>query len=67
MWFKKYWKDLIKGVLALLTITFAVLGWHFSDAANTSFWSHTWIVLAIISLVVWIVVWVILWTSKRNK
>lgn len=63
--FKKYPKDWLKVLAAVLIGFFAVMGWHFTDVANTPFWWKFWPVLAVICLVAWVGAWIYL--SKKDR
>jgi protein-S-isoprenylcysteine O-methyltransferase Ste14 len=66
-WLSRNWRDVLKTVLLLAVVFFAVMGHHFSDAAGTSFWANTWTVIAIVCLVVWVAGWVFLWSKKPRR
>lgn len=63
----KYGKDILKvgGLIAI--VFFAVMGYHFSDAADTRFWWNFWYILAIACLGFWIVGWVFFWNKTPKK
>lgn len=51
--------------VALLIV--AVMGWHWSDVADTKFWWVFWEVASYISIVALIIMWVIAWTGQNKK
>ena len=61
----KYTKDILKVASAVLLATVAVMGWHWTDTANRTFWWNFWLVAAIVALVGCIAGWVYL--SNRDK
>lgn len=63
--FKKYPKDWLKVLAAVLIGFFAVMGWHFTDVAEKPFWWKFWPVLAVVCLVAWVGAWIFL-KSKDN-
>lgn len=66
-WLKKHWKDLMKIIIALLIVFFAVMGWQFQDDAKTHFWQQAWVWIAVGCLIVWVVVWAILWSNDKRE
>lgn len=63
--FKKYPKDWLKVLLAVLIGFFAVMGWHFEETAKTPFWWKFWPVISVICIVGWVGAWIYL--SKKDK
>jgi divalent metal cation (Fe/Co/Zn/Cd) transporter len=64
-WVKRHRKDLFL-LLAIITgLVIAVMGWHWTDTAETRFWQDTWVILAVACEIVWIVGWFIL--NARDK
>lgn len=63
--FKKYPKDWLKVLAAVLIGFFAVMGWHFTDVAEKPFWWKFWPVLAVVCLIAWVGAWIFL--NKRDK
>ncbi len=64
---KKYWKDLSIGFAVLSSVFFAVMGWHFSEVANTPFWWNFWAGLAIVCIVWICVAWAILYSRGPRR
>lgn len=59
-------KDILLLVSAFLLVIIAVMGWHWTDTANTSFWWNFWIVAAIVSFIACLVGWIII-NNKMKK
>lgn len=66
-WIKKHWKQLMILVLVVMVLTFAVMGWHWTDTAERPGWYNAWPVIAIISLLVWVGAWAYFWTRDKGK
>lgn len=66
-WLRKYRKDIMKVILALIVLVFAVMGWHWTDTAEKPFWQHAWVWIAVGCLVLWGIVWGIFWSSDRRE
>jgi protein-S-isoprenylcysteine O-methyltransferase Ste14 len=66
-WLKRNRKDLMKVILALLIVFFAVMGWQFQDDAKSRFWQEAWVWIAVGCLIVWVGVWAILWSSDKRE
>lgn len=59
-----------KAILAILTVALvivAVMGWVWTDYAETKFWWTFWEVAAIAAVVILVVGWAILWNSSGKK
>jgi nicotinamide riboside transporter PnuC len=65
--FQKYPKDWMKVILAVMVGFFAVMGVHFSEAANKPFWWKFWIVIAVVCIIGWVGGWVFLSSKDKNK
>jgi phosphoglycerol transferase MdoB-like AlkP superfamily enzyme len=61
----QYTKDILKVATMILVAVVAVLGWHWTDEANRSFWWNFWVVAAIICLIACIGGWVYLSNKKK--
>ena len=66
-WIKKYKKDLLLTAAAILTLTIAVLGWHWTETADTPFWWNFWVIAAVACDLLFIVTWAILWSNDKKK
>lgn len=66
-WLKKYWKQLLIAVAAVLVVLISVMGWHWTDTAETKFWQKTWVVLAIVCALGWASAWFYFWTKYKKK
>ena len=58
-------KDILLGIAALLLVVISVMGWHWTDTANTPFWWNFWIVAAIVSLIGCLLGW--LYLNNKTK
>lgn len=54
-------KQILVAVLFIALLILAVMGWHWTDLANTPFWWTAWVVIAIVSGVLFILLirWVV--------
>lgn len=57
---KKYKKDLLITIAIVLAIVTAVLGWDWSDNADTPFWWNFWIVASIVAILACVGGWLYL-------
>jgi uncharacterized membrane protein len=66
-WVKRHRKDLFL-LLAIITgLVIAVMGWHWTDTAETRFWQDTWVILAVICLVGWVSAWAYFWNKDKHR
>ena len=54
-------------LLTIFLVIIAVMGWHWSDLANTPFWWNFWVIASIASIVTLVVMWVIAWTGQNKR
>jgi hypothetical protein len=66
-WVKKYKQDLLIVSAAILTVVVGVMGWHWTDVANTPFWWNFWLVAAIAADALCIIVWAIGFFKKPKR
>jgi hypothetical protein len=52
---------------AITCVLVAVMGWHWTDTANTPFWADFWNVAAVVCLVVWVVAWAYFWNREKHS
>lgn len=66
-WWQKYRKDVLLALAVIAAVAVAVLGWHWTDTANRTFWSTFWAAAAVVCLVGLLGGWVYLWNKDRKK
>jgi hypothetical protein len=66
-WFSRNRKHLFL-LLAIVTgLVIAVMGWHWTDTAETKFWQDTWVILAVACLVAWVGLWAYFWSKDKPR
>lgn len=66
-WWQKYRKQVFLGLAVLTALVVAVMGWHWTDTAETKFWQNAWVILAVICLVLWVGAWAYFWNKDKRK
>lgn len=66
-WWQKYRKDVFKALALVTLVVVAVMGWHWTDTADTPFWSGFWNVAALVALLVWVCGWVYFWNKDKTR
>lgn len=66
-WWKKYRKQVFLGLAVITIVVVAVMGWHWTDTAETKFWQDTWVILAVACLVFWVSAWAYFWNKDKTK
>lgn len=66
-WWQRYRKDVFLALAIVTILLVAVMGWHWTDTANTPFWSNFWVVAAIACAVVWIGAWAYFWNRDKHR
>lgn len=59
-------KSILFAVLLVSLVVLAIMGWHWTDIANTPFWWTFWVVAAVAAIpaFLFLVFW---YSNKRNK
>lgn len=60
-------KEIAFGVLAVILVVVAVMGWHWTDVAETKFWWNFWVVAAIVSGIGFISIVIYLFNSQNKR
>jgi hypothetical protein len=64
--FKKYKYDYVRTFTVVSLGIVAVMGWHWTDVAKTSFWWNFWMVAAIASSLVLGGAWLYMWNKQKQ-
>lgn len=60
-------KDILIVASALFAVIVAVMGWHWTDTANKSFWWTFWVVAAVVCLAACLAGWAYLNVKSKRK
>lgn len=63
----KYLKDTLLTLGVLTGGVVAVMGYHWSEVAETPFWWNAWMVLGIACTIAWFGGWLYLWNKDRKN
>jgi hypothetical protein len=66
-WWQKYRKDVLILLAVITTLIVGVMGWHWTDTAETPFWWNFWVIAAIAADLLWVGAWVYFWNKDKKR
>lgn len=65
--FQKHPKSWMITILAVMIGFFAVMGIHFSEAAEKPFWWKFWEVITVVCILAWVGGWIFLKNKEKSR
>jgi hypothetical protein len=64
-WIERIWRGCLFVAAAIVLLTVAVMGWHWTDTANKPFWWTFWVIAAVLAIPG--LIGLLLWFDKSRK